>query len=109
MENHKVALFNGLVVTTNGLFQVSDITPEEASLLVRECGYISAVGHKAAASILSELLMVRVAMNRIQFYQQVGQKAIALKLNKRPDEGVVLDKEQTQQIGYCLKLIERLE
>jgi hypothetical protein len=48
-------------------------------------------------------------MNRIEFRQQVGQKAIALKLNHRPPEGQILNKQQIEEIGFTLKLIERLE
>jgi len=106
---HPIALFNGPIITSNGLFRVGDISVEEAKALVEKNGFISAIGHEAAASVLSAVLGVRAVMNRIQFHQAVGQKAVALKLRQRPPEGIVLDEDEMQIIGYSLKLIERLE
>jgi hypothetical protein len=48
-------------------------------------------------------------MNRIQFEQSVGQKAIVFKLNQRPPEGSILEREEIERIGYGLKLMERVE
>jgi hypothetical protein len=104
-----VALFNGTVVTTNGLYAVKDIDLESAKRLVKKQGFISAVGHEATAEILTEILEVDVPMNRIQFYQEVGQKAIVFKLNIRPAEGCILNREEIEKIGYTLKIMERLE
>lgn len=109
VKDMKIALFNGVVVTTNGLYRVSDILPEDARALVFDCGFVSAIGHKATAEVMSAILGLQVPMNRIQYRQEVGQKAIVLKLNQRPPEGRVLDRQQMQEIGYSLKLIERLE
>lgn len=105
----KIGLFNGAVMTNNGLFRLSDISVAKASKLVKEHGYVSAVGHQAAAEVLSDLLEVDVPRNRIQFTQEVGQLVIVLKLNQRPAEGKVLDRNQMEQIGYSLKLLERIE
>ncbi len=108
-EAHRIALFNGPVVTTNGLYRVSDITTDEAQKLVRRFGIVSAVGHEAAAEALSELLAVHVPMRRIQFVQEIGQYALALKMNKRPPEGRILTSDEMEAVGYSLKLMERLE
>jgi len=104
-----VALFNGTVATTNGLYSVKDIDIETAKRYIKEKGFISAIGHEATAQIMSEVLEVDIPMNRIQFYQQPGQIAIVFKLNQRPDEGVILDKEEVENIGYSLKIMKRLE
>ena len=104
-----VVLFNGTVATTNGLYSIQDIDFADAKAFVKKYGYVSAIGHLATAEIMSELLEETIPMNRIQFYQQVGQMAIVFKLNKRPPEGVVLNKEQIKNIGYSLKVMNRLE
>ena len=109
MQQQKVALYNGPVVTTNGLYRIRDITPEDAVKLVERCGYDSAIGHQAAADLLTEILGVPVELKRVQFLQRVGQHAISLKLKERPDEGTVLSVEEMKEIGYELKLITRLE
>jgi hypothetical protein len=48
-------------------------------------------------------------MKRIQFKQEIGHKAIVFKLNQRPPEVSVLSREEIEEIGYSLKLMERLE
>lgn len=104
-----VALFNGTVATTDGMYTVDDIAVEEAKAYIKKHGFISAIGHEATAEIMSEVLGENIPMNRIDFYQQVGQAAIVFKLNKRPPEGTVLTKEELRNIGYRLKIMERLK
>ncbi|PAB58345.1 YddF family protein [Anaeromicrobium sediminis] len=105
----KVGLFNGTVATTNGIYKISDIDIDNAKKLIKENGFISAIGHESTAQALSDLLGIHIPMNRIQFKQAVGQKAVVIKLNERPPEGVVLSREEIDKIGYSLKLMERLE
>lgn len=104
-----IALFNGTVVTTDGLYRIAQISIEKARQLVASHATFSAVGHQAAADLFSEILGIDVKENRIRFIQQPKQLAIALKLNTRPPEGTVLTKEEMISIGYTLRLIERLE
>jgi hypothetical protein len=108
-KNLPVALFNGTVATTNGLYRVSDIDLIHAKEYLKQNGFISAIGHEATAEIMSELLEFNITMNRIQFHQEVGQVAIVFKLNERPEEGKVLNKEQVERIGYSFKIMERFE
>lgn len=103
-----IALLNGTVATTNGLYEITDIAIDTAKELLQTYGFISAIGHEATATIMRELLGQPIIMNRIQFYQEVGQIAIVFKLNERPDEGVVLNREEVEQIGYCLKKMVRI-
>ncbi len=104
-----IGIFNGTVVTTDGLYRIQQISIEEAKQLVATHSTESAVGHSAAANLLSDILGISVNENRIQFVQQPGQLAIALKLNIRPQEGAVLTKAEMLSIGFTLRLIERLE
>lgn len=105
----RVGIFNGTVATTNGLYRVSDISIEEAKFLIAQKGYVSAIGHESTAKIISDLMGMDIKMNRINFIQMVGQKAVVFKLNRRPEEGSVLTKAQVEQVGYSFKLMERLE
>ncbi len=106
--NLPVALFNGTVATTNGIYSIEDIDVETARAYVKKYGFISAIGHEATAEIMSFLLDEKITMNRIQFHQEVGQIAIVFKLNERPEEGAVLNKAQVEKIGYSLKLMKRV-
>lgn len=111
MENKKlpIVLFNGPVITTTGLYRISDIELGPAKKLVEAYNFISAIGHEATAEIMSELLGVSVPNNRIKFEQAVDQLALVFNLNERPLEGVILSKAEINKIGYSLKLIKRLE
>ncbi len=104
-----VGLFNGTVATTNGLYRIKDIEVDSAKRYIKQNGFISAIGHEATAETMSDLLGVKITMNRIQFHQEVGQIAIVFKLNERPPEGVLLNREELERVGYGLKVMERLE
>lgn len=105
---YPVAIFNGPVCTTNGLYRISDLTVEEAKTLINHYGFESAVGHDASAKVLSDILEVDVPMKRIEYAQSIGQKAIALKLSIRPPEGQILTAEEMFRVGFELKLLERI-
>lgn len=105
----KVGIFNGTIATTNGVYRISDITVTEAKKLICENGFISAIGHKSTAEAISDSFNINIPMNRIDFKQKVGQKAIVFKLNKRPPEGSILSRTEIESIGYSFKLMERLE
>ncbi|MBK5253902.1 MAG: DUF1874 domain-containing protein [Peptostreptococcaceae bacterium] len=108
-KNLPIVFLNGTVATTNGIYRIRDIDLESAIKLVNKHTYISAIGHEATAEIMTELLGVKIVLNRIQFKQEVNQMAIVFKLNDRPTEGVVLSKKEVEAIGHSLKLMERLE
>jgi hypothetical protein len=108
-EKYPIAIYNGPVVTVNGLFRLCDISMEDAKELVKNNKFISAVGHESTAELLSDILEVAIPVNRIQFCQEPGQKAIIFKLHERPPEGIIYNRQEIEKIGYCLKLIERIE
>jgi len=108
-ENLPIGLFNGTVATTNGLYRINDIDVDMAKRYIKQYGFISAIGHKATAEIMSELLGINIPMNRIQFHQEIGQIAVVFKLNERPPEGDILNRQEMERIGYSFKIMERLE
>ena len=105
----KIGIFNGTVATTNGVYKISDISVEDSKKLICKNGFISAIGHKSTAEAISDTFNMNIPMNRINFKQEVRQKAIVFKLNRRPPEGSILCREEIERIGYSFKLMERLE
>lgn len=89
--------------------KISDIDVESAKKLLYKDGFISAIGHESTAEAISDTLNMDIKMNRVNFKQEVGQKAIVFKLNVRPPEGSVLSRDEIEKIGYSFKLMERLE
>lgn len=99
----KLALLNTTIATVDGIFEVKTIDLEKARKLAQSHELLSAVGHESTAQIMTELLGVNVPVNRIQFAQEEGQTALVFKLKSRPPEGVILNREEIEKIGYEFK------
>lgn len=103
-----IAILNTPILTGEGNYKLSNLTLEQAQKLVNENDFDSYIGHQATSEILSILLGTEVPMNRQQFKQEVGQKAIIFKLNSRLQEGQVLTTiQEIESIGYTFQLLER--
>jgi len=103
-----IAILNTPILTDEGNYKLSSITLEQAQKLVNENDFDSYIGHQATSEILSILLGTEVPMNRQQFKQEIGQKAIIFKLNSRLQEGQVLTTiPEIESIGYTFQLLER--
>ena len=104
----KLAILNTSILTTEGTFTLKDLTLEEAKNLVKENNILSAVGHQSTSSILTTLLETEILVNRIQFAQETGQKALVFKLNWRPEAGKILTVEDIEEIGYKFQLLIKI-
>lgn len=103
-----IAILNTPILTDVGTYKLSNITLEQAQKLVNDNDFDSYIGHQATSEILSILLGTEVPMNRQQFKQEIGQKAIIFKLNSRLQEGQVLTTiQEIESIGYTFQLLER--
>lgn len=67
---------------------------------MEERAWMSAVGHQSTADLMSEVLGIEVPMNRLTVQAQEGDTFLCFKLNSRPPEGAILDKEMLESIGY---------
>lgn len=104
----KLGLLNTTIATNDGEYRLQTISLDEALALVKESnGLDSAIGHAATAEVLSRLLGIDVPVNRQEFAQQAGQKALAFKLKGRIPEGRILSMEEIESLGYVLKVLER--
>lgn len=103
-----IAILNTPILTGEGTYKLSNITLEQAQKLVNSNEFTSYIGHQATAEIISILLGTEVPMNRGQFEQEVGQKAIIFKLKSRLQEGQVLTTvQEIEEIGYEFQLLRR--
>ena len=110
----ELALLNTSILTNFGNYSYDPLS--DAKHIVYDAieptigpddGILSAIGHQSTAEVLTELLETPIAMNRIQFSQDVGQSAIVFKLKGRPPEGVILGRDEIEAIGYEFGLITR--
>lgn len=113
----QLAILNTSILTAYGNFEYKAISLEAAKHVVFEAleptigpddGILSAVGHQSTSDILTELLETAIPVNRIQFAQEVGQGAIVFKLKGRAPEGVILSREEIEEIGYEFGLLTRI-
>lgn len=89
--SNQLYVFNAPIITGYGTYSYQRLGIEQARDLVRlRPDFISAIGHEATAIFASELLGVKVPVNRIQARMNRGDKAIVFKLKGRLPEGVVL-------------------
>jgi Domain of unknown function (DUF1874) len=102
-----ITLMNTTILTADGSFEMKTISLDQAKAMVSGAHFESAIGHESTAQILSELLSVVVAANRVNYSQEVGDVALCFKLKGRPPEGVVLNAEEIEKIGYEFKLLTR--
>ena len=103
----KLVILNSSILTTTGIFELKDVSLQEAQRLVKENEILSAVGHQSTAEILTTLLGTEVPMNRIMFEQEQGQMALVFKLLGRPEEGKILTQEEIEAIGYKFQILIR--
>lgn len=105
----KITILNTSVLTNYGTFQFYPVSLIEAQKLVQENEVRSAVGHPATSEILTELLGVKIEVNRIEYSQEIGETALVFKLQKRAPEGKILSRDEIEEIGYGFGILRRLE
>lgn len=101
-----VAILNTTILTVDGDFSLKTISLEDAKDIIKDKEITSAVGHQATSDILKNLLGIEAPVNRINFEQKPGQKAICFKLKGRAPEGKILSVEEMIEMGYEFKLLE---
>ena len=96
-------LMNTTVIPSNanGIWETKTLPLASAQVYVSQFKtYTSSVGHESTAEIMSELLKIRVEVNRIQVTPAPGDRLLCLKLKNRAPEGVILSKEEINELGY---------
>lgn len=114
MNETQLILLNTSILTSFGTYTYKPLTLEEARALVSEFqregkSIQSAIGHQATAELLSSLLGIAVAANRVEYRQTVGDAALIFKLKGRPPEGKVLSREELEEMGYEFGLLTRID
>ena len=105
----KITLLNTSILTNYGTFEYSPIELGEAQKLLQENEFESAIGHSSTAQILSELLQIKVEVNRVEFCQSIDEIALIFKLRSRPPEGKILTSDEIEEIGYDFGILRRLK
>jgi len=87
---------------------VKDITESQAKrLLTQRIGFISAVGHKSTADLLSKRLHLNVQPNRIMVKLDESTLLVIAQVMKRLPEGTILTKEELKQVPIQWKIVAK--
>jgi hypothetical protein len=94
-------LLNTTVIPNDcdGIWQVQTITQSRAKWFAKE-QFVSAIGHQSTAEIMSLLLECEVPVNRISITPKPGDQCLCFKLAQRAPEGVILNRQQIEELGY---------
>ena len=103
----KMYLMNTTMMPNNsGTYVTKPIATETAKSLMDEREWVSAIGHESSAQAMSAVLGTPVQHNRLTIALEGGDSMLCLKLRGRPPEGAILTKEQMDEIGYDLVIVE---
>jgi len=100
-------LLNSPVLSDYGQWRFEGPLSTEQARELASQGFVSAIGHDAAAAFMSELLDQAVPVNRTRIQMQAGDSALVLRLNARLPEGRVLDASEMREFPFELGLLTR--
>ncbi len=104
----KIFILNTSILTSYGEYSYKGSSIEEVKELIADIPFESAIGHASTAQIISELLGIDCPVNRVQFSYVENESAIIFKLNGRPEEGKILNREEIEAIGYTWGILTKL-
>ncbi|MGR8932079.1 MAG: STIV orfB116 family protein [Gammaproteobacteria bacterium] len=76
---------------------------------ILSAGFVSAIGHRASAAFLSQLLSIEIPENRLQVKMLSGDRALIFRLLNRLPEGKVLELNEIRTVDFELGLLSRLK
>ena len=89
----------------DGIWEMDSISPEIAAAIATGQEFTSAVGHASSAEAMTAVLGVSVLANRITVVPEPGDCFLCLRLNSRPPEGAILNREEMHKIGFSWALL----
>ncbi len=91
--------FSLSMLQSDSVISVRKINIDQAKQALSN-GFLSAVGHEGTAQLLSKLLGVNVAVNRVAIKLLPADVLIVFQLQTRLTEGAVLTEEQLKALQY---------
>ncbi len=101
-------ILNTLVVPVNfdamrhAVVELRRVSVEEAREIVHKTRWESAIGHEGSAVVLSELLDVKIPVNRRSIFLKKGDMGLHFFLKKRLPEGAILSAEELKKLDFWL-------
>ncbi len=100
-----VYLMNTSIIPADfeGLVRVETIDLETAKEILEDEKWVSAIGHKATADLLSHLLGMEIPFNRITVSVKSGDVFICFQPQQRMEEGRIYSYEEMKRIPLVIK------
>jgi len=73
-------ILNSAVITSEGIYSYKRITVEEAKEWIKKGPYISTIGYEETALVLSEMLGIKIDVNRIVIEMEKGDEALVFRI-----------------------------
>lgn len=102
-------LNNSSALPSRGLWRYEGPLSIAAARRLIANGFVSAVGHAAAARYLSRLLGRTVPVRRRMLYTRPGDHILILAIGKRLPEGRILGVEDIEVLAPTLRLLTHLD
>ena len=103
-----VYIINTPVLTSYGDWRFQKALSIEQARDLLSDGFVSAIGHAASATLLTQLLAIDIPVNRITTTMKTGDKALILRLLERLPEGKVLTEQEMKNTAFELALLTKL-
>lgn len=104
-----ITILNSSVLTAFGTYRYTSLKIEEAKNLLLKEGFISTVGHKETAELLSKIMGLKIDYNRIDYIQKTGGKALVFKIKKRLQVAQIIEADELETEEYEIGLLERIQ
>jgi len=106
--NPQLFVLNTPVLTDWGAYSFRKLEEGEATTLLKEKPFVSAVGHEATASFLSWLTGISIPVNRVAVHMKAGDRAVVFRVLMRLPEGKVLSEEELKRVPFEFGLLRKV-
>jgi hypothetical protein len=103
-----ITLLNSSVLTNFGEYRYSPLSIDEAVALLKEEGFVSAIGHQETSNFLSSLTGITIPLNRKEYRQEPGEKALIIKIRRRLQVTEILKADEILPGDYECGLLIRI-
>ena len=100
-------LLNTPILTDYGKYYFVKITVDEAKELLAKENFISAIGHKGTAELMTKLFGIEISINRIAIKMLSGDTAIVFRVLERLEEGKILTDEELKKVNYEIGFLRK--
>lgn len=85
---------------SSNIIYIEKIPLDEVKARLSKRKFVSAIGHKSTADLLTKILDIEIPFNRVEIKLKKGEEMIAFQIKQRLEEGKILTEEEIKNIPY---------